>query len=65
MTVLETMMTDILRYAPTDVCTAIYGGVSGAQYDSDLGQWVVPCDAEIDMALQIEYVYVSLEPTVH
>ena len=46
----------ISRYAPTDACTAIYGGVSGAQYDSSLGQWVVPCDAEIDMALQIECV---------
>jgi len=42
------------RYAPTDVCQAIYGGVSGAQYESSLGQWVVPCDAEIDMALQFE-----------
>ncbi|KAF8559113.1 acid protease [Imleria badia] len=41
-------------YAPTDVCTAIYGGISGAQYDSTLGQWIVPCEAEIDMALQIE-----------
>lgn len=42
------------RYAPTDACTAIYGSVSGAQYDSSLGQWVVPCDAEINMALQFE-----------
>lgn len=52
------------RYAPTDVCTAIYGGVSGAQYDPSLGQWSVPCDVEIDMALQIEYVYVFLETSI-
>ncbi|KAG2112837.1 hypothetical protein BD769DRAFT_1673999 [Suillus cothurnatus] len=32
-------------YAPTDVCEAIYSGVSGAQYNSDLGQWTVPYDA--------------------
>ncbi|KAG2086405.1 hypothetical protein BD769DRAFT_1681205 [Suillus cothurnatus] len=37
-------------YAPTDVCEAIYSGVSGAQYNSDLGQCTVPYDAEIDMA---------------
>lgn len=46
------------RYAPPEVCNAIYGGVSGAKYDSSLGQWVVPCDAEIDMALQIKLVHV-------
>lgn len=42
------------RYAPTDACNAIYGSISGAQYNSGLGQWVVPCDAEINMALQFE-----------
>ena len=31
---------------------AIYGGISGAKLDSSLQQWVVPCDAEVDMALQ-------------
>ncbi|KAJ6613449.1 aspartic peptidase domain-containing protein [Mycena sp. CBHHK59/15] len=39
-------------YAPTAMCDAIYSGVSGAQYDASLGQWVVPCDAEVDIALQ-------------
>ncbi|EMD40676.1 hypothetical protein CERSUDRAFT_43711, partial [Gelatoporia subvermispora B] len=39
-------------YAPEDVCNAIYGGIPGAQYDASLGQWTVPCDAEVDMALQ-------------
>ena len=46
------------RYASPEICSAIYGGVSGAKYDSSLGQWVVPCDAEIDMALQIKLVHV-------
>ncbi|EKM59341.1 uncharacterized protein PHACADRAFT_249769 [Phanerochaete carnosa HHB-10118-sp] len=39
-------------YAPPDVCTAIYGSVPGATFDDDLGQWTVPCGAEIDIALQ-------------
>jgi saccharopepsin len=39
-------------YASVDFCNAIYGGVPGARYDSSLLQWVVPCNAEIDMALQ-------------
>ncbi|KAG8218473.1 aspartic peptidase domain-containing protein [Butyriboletus roseoflavus] len=49
-------------YAPTDVCTAIYGGVSGAQYNSSIGQWFVPCDAEIDMALQISNQIFPIHP---
>ncbi|KAL0579550.1 hypothetical protein V5O48_002479 [Marasmius crinis-equi] len=40
-------------YAPTEVVEAIYGGVSGAYLDKSLGQWIVPCNAEIDIALQI------------
>lgn len=39
-----------------DIVNAIYGGVSGASYDSSLGYWRVPCAAEIDMALQIGFV---------
>ncbi|KAI0693590.1 aspartic peptidase domain-containing protein [Cytidiella melzeri] len=39
-------------YAPEAVCTAIYGAVPGASYDSSIGQWIVPCDVEIDIALQ-------------
>ncbi|KAI0921265.1 hypothetical protein AcW2_006291 [Taiwanofungus camphoratus] len=39
-------------YVPTDICNAIYGSISGAKYDSSLGQWVVPCSAEVDVALQ-------------
>ncbi|KAI0081845.1 acid protease [Panus rudis PR-1116 ss-1] len=40
-------------YATPDVCQAIYGNIPGAKYDSSLGQWIVPCDAEVDVALQI------------
>lgn len=51
-----------LSYAPTDVCQAIYGGVKGAKFDSSSGQWIVPCDAEIDMALQINNQLYPLHP---
>lgn len=45
-------------YVSADVCKAIYGGVPGAKYDSSTGQWLLPCDAEIDMAIQInDHVY--------
>lgn len=40
-------------YAPKAICDAIYAGVAGASYSTDIAQWVVPCDAEIDIALQI------------
>lgn len=40
-------------YAPKYVCDAIYSGINGASFDSTLGQWIVPCDVEIDMAVQI------------
>ncbi|KAL6298287.1 aspartic peptidase domain-containing protein [Sparassis latifolia] len=39
-------------YAPTAVVDAIYGGISGAQYDLSVGQWIVPCTEEVDIALQ-------------
>ncbi|KAI0352889.1 acid protease [Trametes cingulata] len=39
-------------YAPKAVCDAMYGNIQGASYSSTLGQWVVPCDAEVDVALQ-------------
>ncbi|KAF5333746.1 hypothetical protein D9757_000024 [Collybiopsis confluens] len=49
-------------YVPSEVSDIIYGSVSGAQYDSDLGQWVLPCDAEIDMALQFGGQIFPLHP---
>ncbi|KZT71610.1 acid protease [Daedalea quercina L-15889] len=45
-------------YVPTDIARTIYGQVSGTSFDEDLGQWIVPCDAEVDIALQFgESVY--------
>jgi len=49
-------------YAPTEVCQAIYGGVTGAKFDSSAGQWIVPCEAEIDMAIQINNQIYPLHP---
>jgi len=40
-------------YAPKTICDTIYGSIPGAKYDPKIGQWVVPCDYEVDMALQI------------
>lgn len=42
-------------YVSEDVCNTLYGGIPGAQFDTGLGQWIIPCDVEIDIALQIEY----------
>ncbi|KAI0832488.1 acid protease [Trametes gibbosa] len=39
-------------YAPKAVCDAMYQNIAGATYNTALGQWVVPCDAEVDVALQ-------------
>jgi hypothetical protein len=43
-------------YVPPSIAEAIYGKVPGARLDPSLSQWVVPCETEIDMALQIEFV---------
>lgn len=40
-------------YGPASVVNQIYSGISGAEFSSTLGQWVVPCSAEVDMALQL------------
>lgn len=34
----------------------LYGNISGAVYDPVGQLWTVPCDAEVDMALQFGYV---------
>jgi hypothetical protein len=41
-------------YAPPEVCEAIYGGVPGARYDSTAHLWLIPCNQEVDVALQIK-----------
>ncbi|KAJ7179172.1 aspartic peptidase domain-containing protein [Mycena filopes] len=42
-------------YAPKAICDAIYSGAAGAQFDASLGQWTLPCDTEVDIALQFAY----------
>lgn len=49
-------------YVPSDVANNIYSGVSGAQFSSGIGQWVLPCDAEVDMALQFGGQIFPLHP---
>ncbi|KAK0206554.1 aspartic peptidase domain-containing protein [Desarmillaria ectypa] len=49
-------------YTNTKVSEAIYGGISGSYYDSTLAQWSVPCNAEIDMAIQIAGKVYPLHP---
>ncbi|KAK1236564.1 hypothetical protein PQX77_000116 [Marasmius sp. AFHP31] len=49
-------------YTPPEVAEAIYGGVSGAYLDNALGQWIVPCTAEIDIALQINGQVLPVHP---
>lgn len=43
-------------YAPPEVVDAIYKDIPGASFNDEIGQWIVPCNAEIDMALQIKCV---------
>ena len=43
------------RYCSSDIAQNIYGSISGASYDPNQGLWIVPCDAEVDMALQFGY----------
>jgi saccharopepsin len=43
-------------YVSDEIANAIYGGVPGAKYNAAQGQWSIPCDAEIDMALQFAFV---------
>ncbi|KAM5532274.1 hypothetical protein V8D89_014032 [Ganoderma adspersum] len=49
-------------YAPKSVCDAIYGTIQGATYSAALGQWIIPCDAEVDVALQFGSSVYPLHP---
>ncbi|KAF8655269.1 hypothetical protein AX16_003170 [Volvariella volvacea WC 439] len=40
-------------YAPAEICEAIYGDITNARFDQASGYWQVPCNEEVDMALQI------------
>ena len=41
-------------YAPPEVCQAIYGEIPGATFDSTSRMWLIPCNQEVDVALQIK-----------
>lgn len=49
-------------YGPASVVNQIYSGISGASYSTAIGQWVVPCSAEVDMALQFGNDVYPLHP---
>ncbi|KAI0254756.1 acid protease [Lactifluus subvellereus] len=49
-------------YAPSKVCEAIYGNIPGAQLDSQTGLWSVPCNVEIDIALQFNGQVFPMHP---
>ncbi|QRV72918.1 aspartyl protease [Ceratobasidium sp. AG-Ba] len=40
-------------YASQEFCKNLYSGIPGASYSSVLGQWVVPCNQEVDIGLSI------------
>ncbi|KZV97236.1 acid protease [Exidia glandulosa HHB12029] len=49
-------------YAPDTVVDAIYSELKGANFDYDLGQWVVPCDTEVQVSLYIGGQQYDLHP---
>jgi len=49
-------------YCPTSVANSIYGGIPGASFDDASGLWNVPCNVEIDMALQFGGQVFALHP---
>lgn len=44
----------LCSYAPKAIVDAMYGSIDSAEYSQDLGQWVVPCDSEVDVSVVIE-----------
>jgi len=49
-------------YAPPEVCHAIYGDIPGAQLDPESKLWLIPCNTEIDAAVQIDGQVFPLHP---
>jgi hypothetical protein len=49
-------------YASSEVSNAIYGNIPGAQLNSQTGLWNVPCNVEIDAALQINGQVFPMHP---
>jgi hypothetical protein len=44
------------RYAPPEFVEKIYGNITGASLDTAAGYWRVPCDQEVNMAIQLGFV---------
>jgi hypothetical protein len=49
-------------YIAKEICDAIYSNISGAVFNASTGYWILPCDAEIDMAFQIGGQVFPLHP---
>ncbi|KAF5363696.1 hypothetical protein D9756_000629 [Leucocoprinus leucothites] len=49
-------------YAPKSITDAIYANITGAKFDEKSNQWLVPCDHEVDIALQIGGQIFPLHP---
>jgi len=49
-------------YVTKEVADALYSNIPGATFDSSSGFWNLPCDAEVDMALQIGGQVLPLHP---
>jgi hypothetical protein len=49
-------------YASPEVTNAIYGNTPGAQLDSQTGLWSLPCNVEIDAAIQINGQVFPIHP---
>jgi len=47
---------------PLEVCKAIYGDITGAKLDQETGLWSIPCDTEIDIAMQINGQIFPMHP---
>ncbi|TFK79250.1 hypothetical protein K466DRAFT_668172 [Polyporus arcularius HHB13444] len=49
---------------PDDIVTALYGGLSGAQYTSDstFGFWTVPCDSQVSFSFSIDGKTYDVDP---
>jgi len=49
-------------YVSKEVSDALYSHISGAVFDTSSGFWMLPCDAEIDMAWQIGGQVLPMHP---
>ncbi|GJJ07160.1 hypothetical protein Clacol_001360 [Clathrus columnatus] len=50
------------RYATQQIVNSIYGSVPGAAFSPELGTWILPCNAEVDVSLGINGRVFLLHP---